>query len=547
MRRINSSLLAAVLVLLVGACQRETTPEEEPVRLVFTANGEASKATVSEGETAAKFLWETSDEVGLVGSVKNYKAAVMEGAGESSATFAVTEALAADEDLNYAVHPYSSLDGGEFIYPAVYDNYAGASFPAPLLAQMPENFEMKDGVIDYGNLYFRHIGGFVRVEVTGIPAGVNSMTFTSAEGILINGRAAIKDELSAGDFTGGSSVTTFNFPAVESGSSMVFFVPVPAGTTFGREGVTVSMLKDGTALCTKSFDFKNGYTVGRAKILRSLKMDMSIRFATSAAGIGYGYKGASQNLVIEGDLSGKEWDVAASTSFADAYGTVTKKDGYVVLTLPSSQFPARGPVTVKLTVDGKLRDVITVYQDTWFNTGSFGNPDGSVTIVVDGASKCIGLKEGIRFGNLTFNLSEVDLSSAELYLDWWGTGNMQYYAGVNNLMYVGFSGINSPVKVTYQCPELSSITQFKYVSKSLDGGAFPAELWLNGVKVATAKPYVNDQSYLWNNTFRYNFGIRDLNKVSKGKITITSVKVEPEKNVDMGGASGEDLGIDEYR
>ncbi len=553
-RQIISSLTIAALVLAGSACQKQENDNAANgmTSVIFTAKAEGDedvKATVNEGDVA-KFLWETSDAIGLAGTSKTYKADIKDGAGNSSATFTVTESIASGDRLSYAVFPHASLSGGKFSYPAAYNNYKSGSFPAPLLSKLPDNYAVTGGVINYGDLSFRHIGGLVRVEAVGMPAGVNSMTFTAENGAAITGSASLKDDFTAGDFTGGSSTVTFNFAAASAGASMVFYVPVPAGTVFGTEGFTITMKKDGTAVCTKNFGFGNGYTVGRARVLRGVKMDMSIRFAAGAAGTEFSHKGETKTLAIEGDLSGKTWEVRTSTAFADSYGKAVNGSGNVALTLPSSRFPARGPVTVKLIVDGTLRDRINVYQGSWFNSNNVtANADGSVTITTTGGnSNGYGMTEGFRFGSVTYNFSEVNIINGQLAMEWWGDGQIQVYAGITNGHYMAMNGMAWHDWSSFtNPPAVNDIRSLRFVMKSLEQGALPSEVWINGVKVASYSQWMNSQEYLMKTVFPFNFFIREGGGTASGTVTISSVSYDPEQTLSSGPVSGEDLGIEEYK
>ncbi len=249
------------------------------------------------------------------------------------------------------------------------------------------------------------------------------------------------------------------------------------------------------------------------------------------------YKGQDVVFEIEGDATAADWEVVVSTPFAETYGTVEKGTNNATVKFPSSQFVCPGPVTVTLLTNGEKSDEVTLTQDSWWmpNQGKGStivlNNDGSVNIVAGGdpasGNTIMTMKEGIRFANLVFNLEEVNLTNAQITLESWTGCQIQCHVGIDNRHYVSMNGAAWHDWSKFEnMPALADITQIKFCLKPLAGGALPSEVWINGNMVANYSQWMNSQDHLWNNTFKFDFGILSKGGVAEGNIKVKSVNVE---------------------
>ncbi len=293
---ILTSMMLAALAAMAGSCQKEieNTPVEDvnTVNVVFTANAEndGTKATIQDNETSGKFLWAEADEIAVSTGVKTYKAVLTGEAGKPSADFALTESLGAGETPAFAAFPYGAA-AGTVSYPAVYDNYVSGTVTGPMLAVMPAEADLADGVVNYGDVTFKHVGGMIRVDVRYVTEGATSMVFTAKNDVVINGSAAVKAGLTEeeildgswrdGEWTGGTSTVTFNFPAVTEVGTMTFYVPVPAGVEL-TGGFNVTVKKGDKTIFSQ--DYTKAYTAKRARILKGVKAECNINLVETNGG-----------------------------------------------------------------------------------------------------------------------------------------------------------------------------------------------------------------------------------------------------------------------
>ncbi len=289
--RIITAIGIAAILLSGASCQRqELNPDQTGhAGVTFTANGEnnVSKAGINEGETEASFVWAASDAIGVSDGTNLYKADLKAAdAGKESAAFAVTETVANPASLTFAGFPHANMTATTVSYPASYSNYVSGAVLSPMLAVLPEGEAKAQEGYDYGDISFKHIGGMVKVVVPNVPEGTDAMVFTANGDVKINGTATVKAGLTEKDilentwksaeWAEGTSSVEFKFTALTAAADMVFFVPVPEGTTFTTEGFSVTLKAGGTEVSTKAFPFKSGYTIGRAKILRGVELDSPV-------------------------------------------------------------------------------------------------------------------------------------------------------------------------------------------------------------------------------------------------------------------------------
>ncbi len=286
-----------IMVLLaslatVVACQQELldpttgTPEtsENKVSLIAYAENE-SKATAEfpEGTSKAQFIWQTGDNVAMYTAIGEtpVKADLNKGENTSKAEFA-TEA---GGNYAYAAFPYLAAAANTISYPATYENYVSGTVLTPMLAKLAY-VEAAEGVDAHYTGVFRHVGGMIKVDVINMPAEASKMVFTANDNVAINGTFTLKNNYTEEDVLGGTwydgeaanpaSATTFTFTP-KKGASITFYVPVPAGTEFTANGFTVAVLAaDGSLIKSQDYKFEktDGYTVGRARALKGIKMEV---------------------------------------------------------------------------------------------------------------------------------------------------------------------------------------------------------------------------------------------------------------------------------
>ena len=254
-KHILAALAGAALLL---GCTREAEPLA-PV--VLTAVLEQTDTRTSYDGVQGKLTWTEGDEVAVhVGN--SYQTAEIT---PSDGHLAVSETASAYRN-HYAVYPASAADAANYgnstlkvNLPASYDIsdiVSGASAtrtadfsPCPMVA-------VND--TDDSILRFHHVGGLLRITLTGVKAATKTVTVTFDKDVT--GSYAVSDPatdhptITTGE-TATNNVVTFTVASSSVGSTsvpIVLNVPVPCGT---YNSVTVEMLdSDGAGLGSSSYD-----------------------------------------------------------------------------------------------------------------------------------------------------------------------------------------------------------------------------------------------------------------------------------------------------
>ncbi len=175
------ALLSALAITAVSCTTEPLNPEQTvqeglQTRTVTLSAAIADADTKAAIDNAGVFSWKADDAIAVYTSEGRFvKFTLKEGAGEKSAKFEGT--LAAEETVgNIAVYPYSEalkLDGNNLTVnlPAQLDYVDGETHSAPMLAKI-------DGE-NPSSLSFKHLGGFMRFNVTNVPLGADTFVLTT--------------------------------------------------------------------------------------------------------------------------------------------------------------------------------------------------------------------------------------------------------------------------------------------------------------------------------------------------------------------------------
>ena len=251
-------LAALAVAAFLPGCTREAEPSA-PV--VLTAVLEQTYTRTAYDGALGKLTWTEGDQVAVhVGN--SYQTADIT---PSDGHLAISETSSAYRN-HYAVYPASVADAGNYGNPTlkvnlpasydISDIVSGASAirtsdfsPCPMVAVNDTYDSM---------LRFYHVGGLLRITLTGVKAATKTVTVTFDKDVT--GSYAVSDPATDHPTitTGGAAtnnVVTFTVASSSVGSTsapIVLNVPVPCGT---YNSVTVSTLDDGGAsLASKTYD-----------------------------------------------------------------------------------------------------------------------------------------------------------------------------------------------------------------------------------------------------------------------------------------------------
>ena len=230
-KHILAALAGAALLL---GCTREAEPLA-PV--VLTAVLEQTDTRTSYDGVQGKLTWTEGDEVAVhVGN--SYQTAEIT---PSDGHLAVSETASAYRN-HYAVYPASAADAA---------NYGNSTSPCPMVA-------VND--TDDSILRFHHVGGLLRITLTGVKAATKTVTVTFDKDVT--GSYAVSDPatdhptITTGE-TATNNVVTFTLAESSLGATLaagniVLNVPVPCGT---YNSVTVATLDaTGALLASQIYD-----------------------------------------------------------------------------------------------------------------------------------------------------------------------------------------------------------------------------------------------------------------------------------------------------
>ncbi len=229
--------LAVLAVLSMNSCgelapagdSADGIASGESVRTELRAKlSDDTKATLSE---TGRVSWEMSDGIAVHTSKNTVRTFEMFALEANVAKFsAVLEAGECPVDLAIfpAAHFRSMTDGVATIrYPYTY-TYQENRMNAPMAALIAAD----------GNLYFKHLGGLIRVVCSQVPAGAATFNLVARDNVNS------KDLKIVGDFSltpgenmsisteqsSGYNTAIVKFDASESVTSKTFDIPVPTGT-----------------------------------------------------------------------------------------------------------------------------------------------------------------------------------------------------------------------------------------------------------------------------------------------------------------------------
>lgn len=237
--------LSAAALLAVSSCNKQLDQPESP------ANGHFAQITAIAPDTKAVFegdevmKWQEGDQIGVYassGSIVPFSLA--SGAGEAVATFTNPTGDQSETYGDVAIYPYSE---GSVFYPAegTLDLNLPLRYRPNSLADIQRVNMPMVGIPEDGKIFFKHVGGAVKVTINGLSAkntawvellawgkrvnGVFSGIDLSAEDPVVEVVSAVESE----DFNeyNNQRRVVINIPEnVELPDPAVLYFPVPAGT-----------------------------------------------------------------------------------------------------------------------------------------------------------------------------------------------------------------------------------------------------------------------------------------------------------------------------
>ena len=223
--------MAAGILACLAACNKEQNAGNDP------AQGGRQYAYIVNEETrtdfdsyVGKFAWTDGDRIAIhLSDGTFYETAV----DPETGAFACSTTPTKKRDA-YAIYPAAVRDASNYgsptlnvVLPAEYDitdNLAPDFSPVPMIAV---NRQAED------DLYFRHVGGLLRITCDRIPAGTKSIAVTASRNIAgtftVTNPASENPTISTG---GNSPTVTFlisDTPLAEQTSGIILNVPVPVG------------------------------------------------------------------------------------------------------------------------------------------------------------------------------------------------------------------------------------------------------------------------------------------------------------------------------
>lgn len=232
------TIIAALgaLVTLAGCSRSDVAPDVTTFDLQVRAESGATRATVN-GSTGS-FAWEAGDKIAIHLNT-GYQEATLSAAGTTTLT-----AAAGTVRDGYAIFPSAVAEGTATApsvkLPSAYDITGSLSSSSAALPMVALNDPDSD------ILYFRHVGGLVRVTVVSVPAGTRSVQ-VHFPGSRITGSFPVSDPASTAPTIVTGTVDTddiVTFTVSEAGlaaaADVVLNLPVPCGTYAG--GLTVNVI-----------------------------------------------------------------------------------------------------------------------------------------------------------------------------------------------------------------------------------------------------------------------------------------------------------------
>lgn len=208
----KSLVIVAAALVFASACQKEQLVPEGNFSIKATREACVdTKATVSD---AGAFAWVSGDAIGVYNGT-GFSELTTTGSS-ASATFTGT---VVGTPQTCAIFPYSVAKSPTTVtLPASYE-WKNGDAPTPMYAEY-----------NASGLSFKHLGGLVKVSLSGVLAEAREFVITAEKDITGDysfveegGYKVIK---TAGNASNKSVKFTFDAPA----SDMVFYVPVPVGT-----------------------------------------------------------------------------------------------------------------------------------------------------------------------------------------------------------------------------------------------------------------------------------------------------------------------------
>ena len=256
--------ILAMSALVIAACNKELTEndqivsEEPGVEYEFTASIDEDTPETSASidfVSTGKMTWTGSDQI-----------AVWNASTNAFVVFSVKSVSADGYTATFNANISGTPSFGKAYYPA---SIAGSSENSVVLpssyasvAAVAEGFPMMSDTVTPGQpVTFKHLGSFLKLTLTGLPAGSDNLTVT-ASGASLAGTFTTSFNGGAPTLTATSGTASLTVPAT-SGDNTVY-LPVPAGT-YGFEIVVKN--SSGRNLFRKSASSR---TFSRAT-LKSLK------------------------------------------------------------------------------------------------------------------------------------------------------------------------------------------------------------------------------------------------------------------------------------
>lgn len=275
-------------VVALSSCQKDLL--DAVIAPVQSMRRISLSAVVQDEQTRAAydadgaFIWSATDAVSVFDGSNFYELDLTDGAGTRYANFGGT---IGEADPQFALYPYSSghnlTNEGKlkFHFPYLYDNYVCEESNTPMYAKITS--------IDVG-ARFIHLGATIRIKLSGVPAGVKSVSISTDVNLTGESTLTIADGTAGLDTPDGGRTVTYKLENATTGNAdLVFDLPVLADT-YRIFSVDV---RDEEGAILKTFNF-----IKETEMKRTHIKPYNINYVESSSGTDYVDNGIPQ-LVLQ--------------------------------------------------------------------------------------------------------------------------------------------------------------------------------------------------------------------------------------------------------
>ncbi len=277
-------LTGLAAVALTTSCSEDFDlfGNKHEVTLSASVTAESTRAAFNLDGTAAKFYWNTGDQIGVTstGNTTSFSSFTLRGEG-GSATASFSGTVSGEvTDACYAVYPYNtghrmSESTLSYVFPSEYTYTKVSSEFFPGTADCNSfNPAMWAKVNSDKSISFKHLGGIFVIKFGSMPLTEGKLVLSADQQMAGTFTANLSDNETPTctntqeDVTNSSTKVTIEFSGATKDADGVFYVPVPVGT-YNNVFVKLYAKDAETALRTVA---AGSFTVTR-KLLQPLKLN----------------------------------------------------------------------------------------------------------------------------------------------------------------------------------------------------------------------------------------------------------------------------------